>query len=236
MCGFWNPTGLIHPESGVATTTRIRRRTHEPLLVAGALTSIRARVPPTRSSPHHMLANGAEAHRGFTLCSIPSVLVAALLEQGIRNLEVVSDNRGVDDAGLPLLAARCRIRRAVTSYVGGEPSCGPAPCPPKLSVNAVADRSSLHDESSPPTRHRAAPPRRSRMASTGAPVLRESAWPGAARSPASRSHVPRWPPCRTAAPSFRATTRQPLSQSPLTPTIHSVGRSRRLSFAIRPSA
>src|SRR4029078_7921907 len=40
---------------------------------------------------------------GFGLCGIPSVLIEALLEQGARDLEVVSNNCGVDDAGLGLL-------------------------------------------------------------------------------------------------------------------------------------
>jgi 3-oxoacid CoA-transferase subunit A len=55
---------------------------------------------------------------GFGLCGIPSVLVAALLEQGADGLEAVSNNCGVDDAGLGLLLRERRIRRMVASYVG----------------------------------------------------------------------------------------------------------------------
>jgi Coenzyme A transferase len=37
---------------------------------------------------------------GFGLCGIPSVLIGALLNAGARDLEVVSNNCGVDDWGL----------------------------------------------------------------------------------------------------------------------------------------
>ncbi len=55
---------------------------------------------------------------GFGLCGIPSVLIQALLEQGTRDLEVVSNNAGVDDWGLGLLLGAGRLRRVVASYVG----------------------------------------------------------------------------------------------------------------------
>ena len=55
---------------------------------------------------------------GFGLCGIPSVLIAALLESGVDELEAVSNNCGVDDWGLGLLLAEHRLRRMVSSYVG----------------------------------------------------------------------------------------------------------------------
>lgn len=55
---------------------------------------------------------------GFGLCGIPSVLIAALLDSGADDLEVVSNNCGVDDWGLGLLLNAKRIRRMVSSYVG----------------------------------------------------------------------------------------------------------------------
>ena len=55
---------------------------------------------------------------GFGLCGIPSVLIDALLDTGAGNLEVVSNNCGVDDWGLGLLLRAHRIRRTVSSYVG----------------------------------------------------------------------------------------------------------------------
>jgi 3-oxoacid CoA-transferase subunit A len=55
---------------------------------------------------------------GFGLCGIPSVLIAALLASGTGDLEVVSNNAGVDDWGLGLLLSAGRLRRVVASYVG----------------------------------------------------------------------------------------------------------------------
>jgi 3-oxoacid CoA-transferase subunit A len=55
---------------------------------------------------------------GFGLCGIPSVLIRALLEAGTDELEVVSNNAGVDDWGLGLLLGEGRLRRVVASYVG----------------------------------------------------------------------------------------------------------------------
>ena len=55
---------------------------------------------------------------GFGLCGIPSVLIQALLDAGVDDLEAVSNNCGVDDWGLGLLLRERRIRRMVSSYVG----------------------------------------------------------------------------------------------------------------------
>ncbi|MDZ4864806.1 MAG: CoA transferase subunit A [Gemmatimonadota bacterium] len=55
---------------------------------------------------------------GFGLCGIPNVLIQAVLDRGITDLEVVSNNCGVDDWGLGLLLAQRRIRRMISSYVG----------------------------------------------------------------------------------------------------------------------
>ncbi len=55
---------------------------------------------------------------GFGLCGIPSVLINALFEAGVGDLEVVSNNAGVDGWGLGLLLGAGRLRRVVASYVG----------------------------------------------------------------------------------------------------------------------
>ena len=55
---------------------------------------------------------------GFGLCGIPSALIAALHERGTGDLEVVSNNCGVDDWGLGILLADGRIRKMISSYVG----------------------------------------------------------------------------------------------------------------------
>ena len=55
---------------------------------------------------------------GFGLCGNPMVLITALLERGVRDLSIVSNNCGVDDWGLGLLLAARRIRKMTSSYVG----------------------------------------------------------------------------------------------------------------------
>nr|MCW2728132.1 succinyl-CoA--3-ketoacid-CoA transferase [Aeromicrobium sp.] len=55
---------------------------------------------------------------GFGLCGIPDQLIAALEERGVTDLEVFSNNCGVDDFGLGILLGAGRIRRVTASYVG----------------------------------------------------------------------------------------------------------------------
>ena len=55
---------------------------------------------------------------GFGLCGIPEHLILAMRDSGIGNLTVVSNNAGIDDAGLgPLLKTR-QIKKMISSYVG----------------------------------------------------------------------------------------------------------------------
>jgi 3-oxoacid CoA-transferase A subunit len=55
---------------------------------------------------------------GFGLCGIPEHLIAALAEKGVRNLTVISNNAGIDGAGLGVLLKNGQIRKMVSSYVG----------------------------------------------------------------------------------------------------------------------
>lgn len=55
---------------------------------------------------------------GFGLCGIPHNLIGALHELGRTSLETVSNNCGVDGAGLGLLLGSGQIRRTISSYVG----------------------------------------------------------------------------------------------------------------------
>lgn len=65
------------------------------------------------------IASGSSlAVGGFGLCGIPSVLIQALLDAGVTDLEAVSNNCGVDEWGLGKLLFAKRIRRLVSSYVG----------------------------------------------------------------------------------------------------------------------
>ena len=55
---------------------------------------------------------------GFGLCGIPAALIAAIRDSGVKDLTVVSNNAGIDDAGLGLLLATRQIRKMISSYVG----------------------------------------------------------------------------------------------------------------------
>jgi 3-oxoacid CoA-transferase subunit A len=55
---------------------------------------------------------------GFGLAGIPWFLIEALLAQGAGELTIVSNNCGVDGAGLGLLLEAARISRVIASYVG----------------------------------------------------------------------------------------------------------------------
>ena len=55
---------------------------------------------------------------GFGLCGIPETLIRAIRAAGVKNLTVVSNNAGIDGAGLGLLLETRQIRKMVSSYVG----------------------------------------------------------------------------------------------------------------------
>ena len=55
---------------------------------------------------------------GFGLCGIPEVLIAAIRDSGVTGLTVISNNAGIDGAGLGLLLESQQIRKMVSSYVG----------------------------------------------------------------------------------------------------------------------
>ena len=55
---------------------------------------------------------------GFGLCGIPDGLIEAIADSGVRDLEVYSNNCGIDGEGLGVLLSLGRIRRVTASYVG----------------------------------------------------------------------------------------------------------------------
>jgi 3-oxoacid CoA-transferase subunit A len=55
---------------------------------------------------------------GFGLCGIPEALITAIRESGVKGLTVISNNAGIDGAGLGLLLDTRQIRKMVSSYVG----------------------------------------------------------------------------------------------------------------------
>jgi 3-oxoacid CoA-transferase subunit A len=55
---------------------------------------------------------------GFGLCGIPELLIPAIRDSGVTGLTVISNNAGIDGAGLGLLLESRQIRKMVSSYVG----------------------------------------------------------------------------------------------------------------------
>jgi len=55
---------------------------------------------------------------GFGLCGIPSALIEAIRASGVKDLTVVSNNAGIDGAGLGMLLETRQIRKMISSYVG----------------------------------------------------------------------------------------------------------------------
>lgn len=55
---------------------------------------------------------------GFGLCGIPENLIAAIRENGVKDIAVASNNCGVDDFGLGVLLQTRQIRKMISSYVG----------------------------------------------------------------------------------------------------------------------
>jgi 3-oxoacid CoA-transferase subunit A len=55
---------------------------------------------------------------GFGLSGIPWIVIDALLQQGASRLTIVSNNCGVDGAGLGVLLTEHRIERVIASYIG----------------------------------------------------------------------------------------------------------------------
>jgi 3-oxoacid CoA-transferase subunit A len=55
---------------------------------------------------------------GFGICGIPENLIAALVSRGVRNLQIISNNMGIDGFGLGLMLEAGMIDSFVGSYVG----------------------------------------------------------------------------------------------------------------------
>ena len=55
---------------------------------------------------------------GFGLCGIPDVLIEAVRKSGAKDLTVISNNAGVDGAGLGILLESGQIKKMISSYVG----------------------------------------------------------------------------------------------------------------------
>lgn len=55
---------------------------------------------------------------GFGLCGIPELLIDAVVESGVKDLTIASNNCGVDGFGLGKLLDTRQIKKMMSSYVG----------------------------------------------------------------------------------------------------------------------
>ena len=55
---------------------------------------------------------------GFGLCGVPELLIDGIVDSGVKDLTVASNNAGVDDFGLGKLLATRQIKKMMSSYVG----------------------------------------------------------------------------------------------------------------------
>ncbi|HKW55506.1 MAG TPA: CoA transferase subunit A [Stellaceae bacterium] len=55
---------------------------------------------------------------GFGLCGIPDALIEAIRASGVTGLTIISNNAGIDGAGLGVLLESKQIRKMISSYVG----------------------------------------------------------------------------------------------------------------------
>ena len=76
-------------------------------------------VASTREAVADIPSGATLAVGGFGLCGVPIALIDALLEQGADELTTISNNCGVDDAALGVLLYAGRIRKTISSFVGG---------------------------------------------------------------------------------------------------------------------
>ena len=60
-----------------------------------------------------MIASG-----GFGLCGIPERLIDALVQSGVKDLTIASNNAGIDNEGLGKLLRTKQIKKMMSSYVG----------------------------------------------------------------------------------------------------------------------
>lgn len=75
--------------------------------------------PDARAALSGILRDGMTIMSGgFGLCGIPETLIEALRDSGVKDLTVISNNAGIDGAGLGLLLETRQIRKMVSSYVG----------------------------------------------------------------------------------------------------------------------
>jgi 3-oxoacid CoA-transferase subunit A len=75
--------------------------------------------PDAQSALADVIADGMTVMSGgFGLCGTPQALIEAVHDLGVKNLTVISNNAGIDGAGLGILLETRQIKKMIASYVG----------------------------------------------------------------------------------------------------------------------
>ena len=77
------------------------------------------KVVPSPAEAVAVIPDGATIMMGgFGLCGIPENLIKALFARGTRGLTIISNNAGVDEAGIGMLMKAKQIKKMIATYVG----------------------------------------------------------------------------------------------------------------------
>src|SRR3954470_24069273 len=75
--------------------------------------------PDTKSALQGLLRDGMTIMSGgFGLCGIPSALIEAVRDSGVKDLTIISNNAGIDEVGLGILLQTRQVKKMISSYVG----------------------------------------------------------------------------------------------------------------------
>src|SRR5262249_50061435 len=93
---------------------------HQNILMAlGGERSMNKIYPDASAALAGLLRDGMTIMSGgFGLCGIPERFVAAIRDSAVTGLTMISNNAGIDGAGLGLLLETRQIRKMISSYVG----------------------------------------------------------------------------------------------------------------------
>jgi 3-oxoacid CoA-transferase subunit A len=85
----------------------------------GTFMAVNKIFPDSEAALAGMLRDGMTIMSGgFGLCGIPEALIEAIRSSGVKDLTIISNNAGIDDAGLGLLLVTRQVKKMISSYVG----------------------------------------------------------------------------------------------------------------------
>ncbi|MEZ4453874.1 MAG: CoA transferase subunit A [Nannocystaceae bacterium] len=76
------------------------------------------RFPDADAAIHDLFDGATVMSGGFGLCGNPENLIKAIHRKGTKDLDIISNNCGIDGVGLGLLLDQGQVRSMTSSYVG----------------------------------------------------------------------------------------------------------------------